>query len=141
MLVKLRTKFSENGSFDLPTKENVTKYIRLNKVPNRPGICFIFAGHGCKGDPIYIGKAGTLTQAGLFRPQGIAKRLGAKQNGKTRNCYFQQIMRQKYKQGLSFAWFVTYGNGHSTLPALAEAEEIQKFLQKNRCLPALNKAF
>ena len=141
MLENLRERFPENGAFDLPLGENVTKYARINKVPNEPGIYLIYSGYGCKDVPIYVGKAGTFTQKEGFKAQGIAKRLGAKQEQMPRNKFFKNLMSQRrYEKGLSFAWFVTYGRSKMILPALAEAEVIQEYFNKHKFLPVLNKA-
>jgi hypothetical protein len=131
MLRNLRKEFPVNGTFNLSPGENVTEQAKSNEVPNKPGIYLIYAGHGCTGSPIYIGKAGTLTQSGLFKPQGISERLGAKQDGKPRNIFFRELMqKRKYRGGLSFAWFVTYGQRKMVLPALAEANAMQSFFKK-----------
>lgn len=141
MLATLCSKYPTNGTFYLPPGKNVTEYAQNSGVPNKPGIYLIYSGRGCKGSPIYIGKAGTITQAGVFKPQGIVERLGASQDGKTRNAYFKKLMRKrKHREGLSFAWFVTFGQKKMVLPALAEAQALQSFFRRHRCLPELNKA-
>jgi hypothetical protein len=133
-------RFVIHGQFNVAIGQNITEAVRKNAVPNEFGIYIVHEGHNCTGQPIYIGRSGTILNNGERRSQGIAQRLGKKQAGKSRNTLFKEVMKSKNK-GISVAWFVTLSsNGKGILPALAEAEAIQEFYDLHGKLPELNKS-
>ena len=140
-LESLKKRFKKNGSFDLGKGEKISGVLKENEVPNDYGIYLIFKGFGCEGKAIYIGLAGTVNQNGTMKPQGLSDRMKAKQDDMPRNRFFANYINEKSPEGLSFAWFVTFENGAGVLPAVAEAIEIERFYEKHKELPELNKTF
>ncbi len=128
MIDVLKIKYPESGQFNLKMGEKIKEVARKKGVPNGHGIYLIYEGNGCKGDPIYIGKSGTIKSDGTIGKQGIKQRLGKKRgDGVYGNEFFISEMKKRRK-GLSFAWFITFDNsGQKTLPAYAEAKIMQNF--------------
>ena len=141
MLTQLKKHSIRHGMFDLPPETNISSVVREHEVPNSYGVYLIFKGDQCKGKPIYIGKAGPLSRKGGWSSQGLAERLSARQRKIRRNRFFRELIKAQRLPSLSFAWFVTHDGNSGVLPALAEAQLMQKYLNKYGCLPGLNEEF
>ena len=142
MLHDLRTRFRTHGQFTFAQHHSLRSMIRLHQVPNLPGIYLIFQGKSGDGDPIYVGKSGTISQDGSWSQQGLAERLCAKHNKSTmREQFFKQEMAKNNWASLSIAWFVTHDRDKGILPGLIEADLLNGFYQKYGQLPIWNKAF
>ncbi len=140
-LESLNDRFPNRGCFNLSSQESINNVVSEKAVPNLFGVYFIYRDLNCRGPVIYIGKAGTFTQDGSKQQQGIRKRLVMKQGGMYRRHYFPIVMREMNATGLSFAWFVTYGENTREYPALVEAELLASYLTQHGKLPELNKTF
>lgn len=76
---------------------------------------------------------------GSFKNQGLSGRLCAKQEGKPRSKFFQEVMDRFAIQTLCFQWFVTFADHTKVLPVKAEADLIQSYYDTYGRLPSLNK--
>lgn len=130
--------FPLNGQFSISSGNELRSNIAEHKVPNEPGCYLIYFNAVDTSQLIYIGKAGTIKNDGSFKDQGLAKRLCAKQDGKQRSQFFQELIEQYQVQSLYFQWFVTFDGEVRTLPAKAEADLIQAYYDEFGYLPLLN---
>jgi len=139
-LESARKRFPNNGSFSLLADEVIDDVVRRKKVPNARGIYLYFR---CDDDknPLYIGRAGTLNRDGTWKDQGLAERLTKKQEGVRRRIYFRRLMQEESIAGLTFHWFVTHDTTIKIIPALAEAELLQAYVDQYGCLPMKNHCF
>lgn len=141
MFDDLKMKYIENGTFILSQGESVNKAVTDNNVPNDFGIYLIYAGKEAIGNLVYVGKAGSVETDGSSKKQGIKKRLVNQHSGMKRSEYFIKYMADN-STDLVFRWFKTYDELSKTvIPALAEAEAIQRYFLKYGKLPELNKSF
>lgn len=136
MIESLPRRFPEHGSLILRVGQRISESVRLNGVPDKPGIYMVL---GSSGDTLYIGKAGTMIQTGRFKVQKLRGRLSAKQEGIPRDKYFDDKMRQAGLESLKFVWFVTFGDACEVLPAKVEADLLQAYFCSYLSLPPWNK--
>jgi hypothetical protein len=136
---RVSEQFSRNGSFLLLPNESINEVVVRERVSNEYGVYIIFS---CDKPecPIYIGKAGTIRTNGTWKEQGLRERLTAVQKKKRRVEFFRGLMRDTYRNGLEFRWFITHDGKDGRLPALAEIELLQAHLDEFGCLPELNEA-
>lgn len=87
---------------------------------------------------VYIGKAGTIKQAGTYKKQNISKRLKNIRDKQDANDYFKDYMEDKELDSLTFTCIVTVP---TKLPGFVEADLVQKFFDEEKTLPLLNKSF
>ncbi len=142
MIEHLKNEFQSKGSFLLQPTQDIKKVVLLNSVPNDFGIYLIFKindANRCK-DLIYIGKAGSISNDGSRKRQGIRRRLVNQHSGENRTEYFLKYMDEN-KTSLLFEWYVTFDDTIQLLPAFVEAKLIQEFFINNNKLPELNKSF
>jgi hypothetical protein len=130
--------FPNNGSFVLQPGQDVRSQIKEGGVPDEPGIYLICGTKGETARLMYIGKAGTLKKDGSFRDQMLCGRLSAKQEGISRQKFYQEKMAELQLDHLLFYWFVTFNSGIRIIPAKAEADLIQKYFDDNGYLPPWN---
>ena len=138
LLARFREAFPDRGECVLRRDEQLSKVLTRKRVSAGYGVYVISAFRGSRGEPLYIGKAGTIQQDGRPKGQGIRKRLRMKQDGKRRAEYFQEVIRDRNLDGLHIEWLVTFGDARVP-PFLAEAELLATFFQEHGTLPALNK--
>jgi hypothetical protein len=137
----LKVKYVENGTFILSQGESVNKAVTENNVPNDFGIYLIYADKEVVDNLVYVGKAGSVASDGSSKKQGLSKRLVNQHSGMKRSEYFVKYMADN-STDLVFHWFKTYDElTKAVIPALAEAEVIQKYFLEYRKLPELNKSF
>lgn len=106
-LMRLQRKFT-HGDFTLNTRANLRKVIKDNAVPNEYGVYIISKNKKPDDVVLYIGKAGTMLSDGIFKEQGLAKRLQAKQGGMRRAEFFKVMMKELKINELHFKWFATF---------------------------------
>jgi len=135
----LVSKFPIHGTFKILNGRELSNKIRENRVPDKPGVYLIYSESIDPESLLYIGKAGTMKTDGSFKNQGLSGRLCAKQDGKPRPQFFQEVMDQFAIQALYFQWFVTFAEDTKILPAKAEADLIQAYYDTFGRLPLLNK--
>jgi hypothetical protein len=128
-----------HGEFKLGRGKSVNEAVRVNQVPNEPGVYVILSSDDLER-PVYIGKAGTMNQGGDWGAQGIRVRLKKVQGGKARNLFFVEKMEETYHKGLTFRWFVTHNREDGIIPAFVEMEPLKAHYDEFHCLPALNKS-
>jgi hypothetical protein len=128
-----------HGEFKLGRGKSVNEAVRVNQVPNEPGVYVILSSDDLER-PVYIGKAGTLNQDGNWGEQGIRVRLTKVQEGLPRNVFFIREMERTFRNGLTFLWFVTHNRVVGIIPAFVEMELLKAHYDQFRCLPALNKS-
>jgi len=139
-LGELKKAFPTHGRFVLRLDDALRKTVREAHVPNEYGVYLVYAGPRCAEYPIYIGKSGTMKQDGSWKTQGLAGRLIARQGKVSRPEFFQNVIRERGYQALSFLWFVTHDGERGLLPCLVEAQLLQRFYERRRRLPLLNEA-
>jgi hypothetical protein len=135
-ILELKNKSFISGNFELKQGEDIRKILKEKNVPNEYGVYIIYND---KNEIIYIGKAGTVNNDGSFKKQGLRKRLKNRQQKKSRNIFFQEIIGKYNYEFLYFKWFVTYRENKGIYPFLAEAELLAKYLDIYKKLPLLNK--
>lgn len=137
--------FPKNGSFELLPGEPLRERIRKAGVPDKPGVYLICGTERERCRLLQIGKAGTLKGDGLFKNQKLRGRLGAKQEGMSRDKFFQIKMSKLQLDSLRFYWFVTFDKDDKDdkhvfiIPAKAEADLLQRYFDDNGKLPLWNK--
>ena len=131
--------FPQNGSFELLPGQDVHKRIKESSVPNKPGVYFICGTERERCCLLYIGKAGTLRNDGSFKGQKLSGQLSAKQEGISRQDFYQKRMAELKLDSLFFYWFVTFDKDVLIIPAKAEADLLQKYFDYNGHLPAWNR--
>ena len=124
----------------LEQTEDIKKAVLNNNVPNEFGIYIISKVSESMKTIIYIGKAGSISNDGSPKKQGIKKRLVNLHGGVNRTEYFLKYMDIN-QTSLLFEWYVTFNQSVKALPAFVEAELIQKFFDSHGKLPELNKSF
>lgn len=142
-LLKSYTKsFPWNSTFELRKGEKLSKRLIEEGVPEEPGVYLIYAKKKrTKPKLLCIGKAGTMLRNGNFQKQKLPGRLKAKQNGKTRQKFFQEQIQKPEIDALMFHWFVTFHHNIRVIPAKAEADLLQTYYNKHKQLPEWNKTF
>lgn len=104
-------------------------------IPNEPGV-YIICNH--EDDIIYIGKAGTIQQNGVFKRQGLHGRLNNKQNGMARQSYFNSRMMSEEIPHICIRW---YELKEGIIPGCVEGQLIQEYFNANKELPTWNEGF
>jgi hypothetical protein len=137
VIERVRNEAFASGEFQLLRREFINTAVRENDVPNDPGVYLIFNGDDLEC-PIYIGRAGTMNRDGIWRSQGIKKRLIAKQQKMRRPRFFIEKMDERYHGGLNFHWFVTHNRTAGVIPAFIEMELLRAHYDQFGCLPELN---
>ncbi|MFW9940472.1 MAG: hypothetical protein ACFFFT_05485 [Candidatus Thorarchaeota archaeon] len=131
----------ENGRFVLKKEESINVVLKRENIPYKYGFYLIYGVKGKKIELIYIGKAGTIQQNGVFKKQKLRKRLRMKQDKVPRRVFFQDVIRENKYDHLLFRWFIINEKEIIDLPAFIEANLINKFYKKYKKLPKLNKSF
>lgn len=138
LLKQYETMFPANGSFDISSGNELRTQIAETRVPNKPGCYLIYSNVIENSKLIYIGKAGTMKNNGVFKDQGLAKRLCAKQDKKSRSQFFQEVIEAYALNSLIFQWFVTFDSKSKIIPAKAESDLLQAYYNSYGKLPLLN---
>lgn len=139
-LVRIASRsFPQNGSFQLLPGQDIHKRIKESGVPDKRGVYFICGTERERCRLLQIGKAGTLRNDGLFKNQTLCGRLEAKQDGMSRQEFFQRKMAELQLDNLLFFWFVTFDRDAFIIPAKAEADLLQRYFEDNGHLPPWNK--
>lgn len=131
--------FPIHGAFNISNGSELSNKVREYRVPNKPGVYLIYSESVNPENLLYIGKAGTMKTDGSFKNQGLSGRLCAKQDGKPRPKFFQEVKDQYVIDALCFQWFVTFAEDTKILPAKAEADLLQVYYNTFGHLPLLNK--
>jgi hypothetical protein len=143
-LQAFRDKF-DNGKFSLQLCDNLTKVIRLNKIPQEPGVYIIYLLVEDTARILYIGMAGTIQKNGQFKDQKLAGRLKSKQMWKdkkySRAKFYKMMMKVLNINKLDFEWFVTFDDTSKVIPAKAEADLMQAYFDDKKELPDWNMEF
>jgi len=132
-------KYKNNGHFFFRKGDNLAR--ESKDVPEMPGVYYIVRLSRGKVDLVYIGKAGTVTQAGKFKEQMLNDRINNKQEGMKRQIFFDIKMELENIDGLDIYWFVTFDKDHYDLPGVIEGLLLQRFFEVNGRLPEWNKEF
>jgi len=131
---------NEHGVFYLNKGEKIEKVLAENHVPNQYGVYIIYSVRGNQEDIVYIGKAGTMTNDGTFKSQGIKNRLKAVgANNISRGIYFQNIIEEFSFDKLKFVWIITFDEHIKEIPGYSEIRLIQSYYNHHNKLPLLNK--
>lgn len=138
LLAEFRRTFPQQGSFKLSPGGSIKAAVAEHDVPNEFGVYLISLISGSRLDLVYVGKAGTVKASGSWKEQGIAKRLANRQRRESRSIFFRRLIAERELDGLHFEWFVTFNGETRVLPALAEAELLQAYLNDHGRLPELN---
>lgn len=91
---------------------------------------------------VYIGKAGSITQSGHIKKQGLKKRLMAQQvweGKKYRRSRLFKLWIKRLKQPIEIKWFITLDYDNKIAPAKIEADLLQAYFADNGNLPRWNK--
>lgn len=137
---ELRARY-RSGSLRWDGQAPLSQALNLAGVPDEPGVYVLELMEGDKAKLVYVGRAGTIEQAGGFKNQRLRGRLQAKQDGMTREAFFRLQLHGPPSRSLLIEWFVTWDASRRTLPALAEAELMQAFVGEFGVLPRWNKSF
>ena len=130
--------FPQNGSFELLPGQDIRKRIKESSVPDKYGVYFICGTKRKRNCLLEIGKAGTLRNDGSFKDQKLSGRLSARQEGISRQEFFQRKMAELQLDGLLFYWFVTFDRDVFIVPAKAEVDLLQEYFDENGHLPTWN---
>jgi hypothetical protein len=132
-------KYKNSGNFFFEKGDQLSEVSK--QVPEEPGVYYILKLAKGKVELVYIGKSGTLQQNGTFKNELLKKRLNNKQDGVTRQAYFEAKIKEESIDALDIYWFVTHDKTHKDLPGYVEGVLLQQFYNFNGCLPSWNKAF
>lgn len=122
--------------------ERGMKLSEVGNAPEKPGVYLIYQLRKDKVQLVYIGASGTINRKGEFSNQLLKGRLmKGKQNGSSRQDYFQQMMLRDDIDALDIYWWVTYDEHTKHLPMYVEGVLLQKYFEMNGCLPLWNKEF
>ncbi len=132
----------DNGSFIYKKGDEIKKV----QCPNKYGVYVIYGINNGSEEIIYIGAAGTVTQDGKFKNQGIKDRISNTRKKQSADNYYQGegMLGDNTYSHLEFRWFVTLDDNsgnNNKLPKFAEAELIQCYYNENGCLPKENSSF
>jgi len=136
----LRRRFRPNGEFVLGHGDRFRDVMRARGVPNEPGVCIVSGQREHATEVLYVGKAGTISQEGTPKPQGLSGRLANLQGRQRRQVVFQRWLQDGPWDTLRFEWIVTWSAEGRLLPAKAEADLLQAYLSDHGCLPKENLA-
>jgi len=129
-----------NNSHFFYKKGNSLKEVTKD-VPDLPGVYYIIRLAKGKVDLVYIGKSGTIMNNGQFKDQNLHGRLNNKQDGISRQEYFEIKCDQEKIDGLDIYWFVTCDKNNHDLPGYVEGLIMQRFYEVNGRLPEWNKEY
>ena len=90
---------------------------------------------------IYIGKAGTISQLGIYGKQALYGRINNQQDDVKRQTFFSDSMKANGIHQIIIQWFVTVDDKHSDIPHCIEARLIQKYYKKTKELPLWNRNY
>ncbi|MFR7465587.1 MAG: hypothetical protein ACLUVG_13190 [Phocaeicola vulgatus] len=90
---------------------------------------------------IYIGKAGTISQLGIYGKQALYGRINNQQDDAKRQTFFSDSMKANGIHQIIIQWFVTVDDKHSDIPHCIEARLIQKYYKKTKELPLWNRNY
>ena len=130
-------KYKNQGHFFFSPGNNLNE--ASAEVPNLPGIYVIYRLARGRVELVYIGKSGTLEQNGDFKKQLLQSRLNNKQEGISRQQFFELKIKEQNIDALDIYWYVTFDDKHQDLPAYVEGLILQKFFDVHGRLPEWNK--
>jgi len=132
-------KYKNNGHFFFEKGKALTEVTK--DVPNEAGVYIIYKLAGGKIELVYIGKSGTMNQNGTFKEQKLRKRLNNKQDGVTRQDYFENKIATENIDALDIYWYVTFDKNSQDLPAYVEGILLQRYFEIYGALPPWNKDY
>lgn len=138
LVAQYRQQFTQNGSFELRSGQQMRLRCVEEQVPELPGVYLIYGRRQSETELLYIGKAGTLRKDGTFKDQKLRGRLNNKQQGMPRQEFFEQQMHAVGLDALAFTWFVTFDSRSRIIPAKAEADLLQVYFAETGQLPEWN---
>lgn len=130
-------KYKNHGHFFFSLGDNLKD--ASAEVPNLPGIYVIYRLARGRVELVYIGKSGTVEQNGDFKKQLLNSRLNNKQEGISRQQYFEQKIKEQNIDALDIYWYATFDEKHQDLPAYVEGLILQRFFDVHGRLPEWNK--
>jgi hypothetical protein len=140
LLDDYRRRFPRNGCFELREGESIRTRAEEERVPREPGVYLIYGRKERRRELLYVGKAGTLRQDGVFKRQKLRGRLSARQKGMSRQRWYQNQMRRLGLDALVFLWFVTFDDSVRVVPSKAEADLLQAYFDDENRLPRWNES-
>jgi hypothetical protein len=132
-------KYKNNGHFFFQKGDRLSNVSK--DVPELPGVYYILRLSKNKVDLVYIGKSGTITQLGKFKDQLLKGRINNKQEGISRQEYFDKKMIEENIDALDIYWFVTMDEKNNDLPGYAEGLLMQGYFDVHGKLPPWNNEF
>jgi hypothetical protein len=132
-------KYKNNGHFFFQKGDRLSDV--SSQVPELSGVYYILRLSKGKIDLVYIGKSGTVTQAGTFKDQLLRGRINNKQEGMKRQDFFYKKLFEDKIDALDIYWFVTIDEVNTDLPGYVEGLLIQRYFHFYGKLPLWNKDF
>ena len=103
------------------------------KVPDMPGVYYIFKLAQGRVELVYIGKSGMINQDGHSKSELLRSSINKNQ------LFFEQKFEAEDIEGLDIYWVVTFDDKNKDLPSFVEGQIMQRFFDQNRRLPKWNK--
>ena len=132
-------KYKINGHFFFKKGDKLSAVSK--DVPDMPGVYYIVRLARGRIDLVYIGKSGTITQNGSFKGQSLKGRINNKQDGMSRQDFFEGKMITENIDALDVYWFATKDSQNNDLPSYVEGVLMQRFFNIQGQLPFWNKEF
>jgi hypothetical protein len=132
-------KYKNKDCFRFKKGDNLKEVSK--KVPDLPGIYYIYRLRKGEKDLVYIGKSGTIRSNGTFKEQLLNKRLNNKQEGIHRQKFFEQKLEEEGSDALAIYWCVTFDKENKDIPSYVEGVLLQRFFELYGRLPDWNKEF
>lgn len=108
-------------------------------IPSGYGV-YIFHKNALDGDILYIGKAGTVRQNGIFQTQQLRERINNRQEKQLRQTFLNSMLQSDYTiHQIIIEWYIV--NTRKFLPAFIEAQLLQNYYSLHQSLPLWNKEF
>ncbi len=133
------TKYKNQGHFFFQKGDSMAK--QSKKVPNLPGVYYIFQLARGRVELVFIGKSGTLLQDGDFNNHLLKTSLNSNRGGMENQAFFEQKIQDEGIDALDIYWFVTFDKHHRDLPGFVEGVIMQHYFDVHGCLPPWNKEF
>jgi hypothetical protein len=135
VIEEFQVKFPVRGKFEFRQGHRIREVVRSAEVPEEYGAYVI---SDPQGRVLYIGRSGTMLNNGKFQKQTLRGRLTNRQGGRSRQEFFEDILRERDVQSLYFEWFATFGGANKVLPSLAESQLLQAYFDDHGRLPPYN---
>lgn len=145
VLSELVRNYKRNDMFEFYLGNCLKDNIKKGRVSANHGVYVIYAWWDEHNSTlIYIGKSGTISTDGSIGAQGLAGRLGNKQEGLQREKFFNKILSGEDSRingkptRLEIKWIETFKDNKGEPPFFAEARLLRAYLSDWMKLPPLN---